>query len=166
MQNALKKISLADLVLTAKRELGCNIILLDEITSLKEDWNYKVKELWDRIENKEKLFIIVAGSVGVLIEEGYSLLSARRGFCPTRANGSKTLSNPAVILPAKFSAHISEELFTKIFHLKYEQRIKDLIDLSAGDKKIIKRYNNLEPEIIDRLNGELGLYLDLGVIPS
>lgn len=167
VQNVLKETSLVDLVLSVKRELGCDIILMDEITALKKEWNYKVKELWDRIEQREKLFIIVAGSVGVLIEEGYSLLSGRRGFCSIRVDGAKYLSNPAVILPAKFGTFISGELFTyNILPLKSEERINDLTGLSTGDAITIKYYNGLDSRILSMLNGDLVRYLEMGGYPQ
>ncbi len=167
VQNALKGSSLTDLVLEINRKLERNIILLDEITSLKEGWEFKVKELWDYIEQREKLFIIVAGSIGVLIKKGSSLLSARRGFCSTRLNGSAHLKNPAVILPAKFGAFIANEIFDyDMLPLKSEERVADLIGLSTGDEKITDRYNGLDPQLTDMLNGDLARYLEMGGYPQ
>jgi len=129
--------SLKDLVITLYKETKRNIFLLDEITALKNVWDEAVKELWDYMEkNSIKIFLIITGSVGILISNNYSTIAGRSGYCKS---GKHVLTNPLIILPKKFAERIPDYFYRQgPLPLKTDERIEYLIKLAQGDEKIIK----------------------------
>jgi len=134
--------SLKDLVITLYKETKRNIFLLDEITKLKNEWADAVKELWDYMEkNSIKIFLIITGSVGILLSNNYSVIAGRSGYCKS---GNHILTNPLIILPKKFAERIPHSYYTRgILPLKTDERIEYLIKLAQGDEKIIRKLNEV-----------------------
>ncbi|NAY82415.1 MAG: AAA family ATPase [Thaumarchaeota archaeon] len=134
--------SLKDLVITLYKETKRNIFLLDEITKLKNEWADAVKELWDYMEkNSIKIFLIITGSVGILLSNNYSVIAGRSGYCKS---GNHILTNPLIVLPKKFAEIIPYSFYRRgILPLKTDERIEYLIKLAQGDEKIIRKLNEV-----------------------
>ena len=134
--------SLKDLVITLYKETKRNIFLLDEITKLKNEWADAVKELWDYMEkNSIKIFLIITGSVGILLSNNYSVIAGRNGYCKS---GNHILTNPLIVLPKKFAEIIPSSFYRRgILPLKTDERIEYLIKLAQGDEKIIRKLNEV-----------------------
>ena len=168
--------SLKDLVITLYKETKRNIFLLDEITKLKNEWADAVKELWDYMEkNSIKIFLIITGSVGILLSNNYSVIAGRSGYCKS---GKHILTNPLIILPKKFADRIPPSYYRPgILPLKTDERIEYLIRLAQGDEKIIRKLNealrspvrnsiNFGTSLKDALNHYLNHYMQFGGFPQ
>ncbi|QXJ27093.1 RuvB-like Holliday junction ATP-dependent DNA helicase [Saccharolobus shibatae B12] len=138
--------SLKDLVVSLHEITGRNIFMLDEITSLEQDWSRAVKELWDYLEkNNLKIFIIITGSAGILISNKYSDIAGRSEHCKS---GEHKLSNPLTILPKKFSELLPRKLykspyFKSIIPLKKQERLEILIKIARAERSEIEYVNRI-----------------------
>ena len=137
--------SLKDLVIFLNKNTKRNIFMLDEITSLGQEWSRAVKELWDYLEkNNLRIFLIITGSAGILISNKYSDIAGRSGYCKS---GEHTLSNPLVVLPKKFSELLGELPYktpyglSPIIPLKRRDRITTLIKITGADRSTIDGVN-------------------------
>lgn len=168
--------SLKDLVITLYKETKRDIFLLDEITALKNGWADAVKELWDYMEkNSIKIFLIITGSVGILLSNNYSVIAGRNGYCKS---GNHILTNPLIVLPKKFAEIIPSSFYRRgILPLKTDERIEYLIRLAQGDEKIIRKLNealrfpvrnsiNFGTSLKDDLNHYLNHYMQFGGFPQ
>ncbi|WP_238026365.1 AAA family ATPase [Metallosphaera javensis (ex Hofmann et al. 2022)] len=159
--------SLKDLVIGVhNRDNKRVIFLLDEITSLGDDWAQLVKELWDYMESQElRLFLLVTGSAGILISNKFSTISGRSGYCKS---GKLRLSNPLVVLPLKFSQFKDNTLGrtkAKFLRLEKEKRLEFMWEILKNNRDIIENVNDYLRKSYN-LRAALDTYLKYGGFPQ
>lgn len=161
VQRYLKDNSLKNLVFSLKDE--ADIFLVDEITSLHDNWAQQVKELWDYMVKEDlKKFLIITGSTGILISNNYSLISGRSGYC---RSGRLTMNQPLIILPMKYSQyaeyHISLINNLNLQLMARNKREEAILNIARKETSTIKQLNQILRFNLNtkRINVELGVLL-------